>query len=153
MINIIANIEIRRYQIPIRRAWIGFHKLFPLSDSKKIVEKYYNKNQKFSRAEDEMRISLKGIISGRRSIHPNLERNRSLSTQPASTNNFTLCIKRLKQQEITRALKGDLSDFKKKSLKMTPFAQAKKKKNIKYNNETKKNSIINSWNLSEINSK
>lgn len=58
------------------RAWVGFDKIQPLSESQAINGKFYNKNVKFTRAVDELNVSL-NAIKARRPIHP-----RSNDTEP-----------------------------------------------------------------------
>lgn len=90
------------------RSWIGFGNLFPISASKAIVEKHYKTNVKFARAEDEMRVCLRNVIQGRPSIHPIGRRERAIKDKTSSP---VVLITRLTQQQITKALAGDFSDW------------------------------------------
>lgn len=80
-----------------------------MSAAQSINDKYYGKNMKFSRAEDEMRLTMKSSIKGRPPIHPSVEQSRH--SKSISVKDVTVRLKRLTQQEIERALKGDLSHF------------------------------------------
>lgn len=81
-----------------------------MSASKSIIDEYYGKNRKFSRAEDEMRLSM-NAIRGRKPIHQHLELEQSRNADSASVKDVTVRLKRLTRQEIASALKGDLSHF------------------------------------------
>lgn len=64
---------------------------------------------KFTRAEQEMRIAVNEAIRCRRPIHAIVDESRE--TQPTSTTNVTVKVKRLTRREIDRALEGDFSNF------------------------------------------
>lgn len=100
--------------------------MFPISASEAIVKKHYKRNAKFARAEDEMRSSLEHVIRGRQSIHPigrqeraieappTARKERSITEYSSSAISPVIRIKRLSQQQITKALNGDLSDWPEK---------------------------------------
>lgn len=115
------------------RAWVGFKKLVPISASRAILDEYYNRNVRFSRAVDELNISF-NTVRARRPIHtrptdtePILERHRAIEsnhqtqsvTQSSHANSSVditarelvltgpvVLLKRLTKKEIERALSG-----------------------------------------------
>lgn len=68
------------------RSWIGFKNLLPISATQSVLDKFYNKNLKFTRAVDELDVSI-GTIRGRRPIHEksSFERYRAIETNNQST--------------------------------------------------------------------
>lgn len=93
----------------LNRAWIGFQNLSPISAAKKFLDKFYNKNQKFTRAEDEMRITLSNVVKGRRPI-------RQKDEQKIEKKDVSVKLIRLTPQQIFKAVNGDLSDFERKCI-------------------------------------
>lgn len=99
---------------------MGFKNIFPISASKSIIDRFYNKNKKFTRAENEFRIIMAGAIRSRRPIHMQAIRNESNPQQPIQHDNNNLrrgnCapklairVRRLTHDEIQLASNGNYS--------------------------------------------
>lgn len=105
------------------RSWIGFGKLFPISSSKAIVEKHYRRNVKFSRAEDEMQISLKKVSQNQQS-NKSIGRPKKAVKAP-QTKSITIRLTRLTERDIAKALG--------KNIRTVPIEDASNNGTHKYN--------------------
>lgn len=136
-----------------QRQWVHFNSITTISASKKIVQNHYGKTVRFTRAVDELNIIRDGAMAQIQQQTQRQTQQQSQQQTQQQTRVLKPILKRLTEQEINDALRGDLSHWgietqsqanteneentKRKAKGVTPEKEKKKMKNVpvvkKYN--------------------
>lgn len=126
----------------IHRNWVGFDKLTPLSGAKKVVDKYYGKNPRFSRAVDELksirqaalselergqRLNLMRIFQDETQFQSPIQSRFQSQFQPQHQTQLQpkVVLERLTKHEIDNALNGNFERLEAQNEKKTRKSQTK----------------------------